>query len=198
MDNQKGQPAQAGISLIITLFIMIIVLAVVLSISVILYSEIKVMRNVGSSVVGFYAADSGIEKVLFYDRQVRLTDGETCDFDFPANCNGTHTPQFPVCVNHKCTTFRGLCEMVNSCASSGTNSSTFCNGITANGTYCSPTSCSNCSVSFSTTFPDNKKVYNTIATTKPDVATGTYDFTISSTGSFSNAQRTIYISITTP
>jgi len=61
---------QEGFSLIITLFIMVIILSVVLSVSVLLYSEIKVIRNIGNSIAAFYAADSGVEKVLFYDRQV--------------------------------------------------------------------------------------------------------------------------------
>ncbi|MCX6723586.1 MAG: hypothetical protein NT155_00215 [Candidatus Staskawiczbacteria bacterium] len=60
---------QKGVSLIITFFIMLIALAVVLTISTILYSEIKVIKSVGNSVIAFYAADSGIEKVLYYDRQ---------------------------------------------------------------------------------------------------------------------------------
>lgn len=62
--------SEKGVSLIITFFIMIIVLAVVLSISIILYNEIKVIRNIGDSVVAFYIADSGVEKTLFYDRKV--------------------------------------------------------------------------------------------------------------------------------
>jgi Tfp pilus assembly protein PilX len=60
---------EKGVSLIITFFIMVIILTVVLSISVLLYSEIKVIRNIGNSVVAFYAADSGIEKTLYYARK---------------------------------------------------------------------------------------------------------------------------------
>jgi len=62
--------SEKGVSLIITFFILVIVLAVVLSISVILYSEIRIIRNIGDSVVAFYAADSGVEKTLYYDRKV--------------------------------------------------------------------------------------------------------------------------------
>lgn len=54
--------SERGVSLIITFFIMIIVLAVVLSISILLYSEVKVIRNIGNSMVSFYAGESGIEK----------------------------------------------------------------------------------------------------------------------------------------
>ena len=66
----KFNNAERGVSLIITFFVLVIVLAVVLSISVILYSELKIIRNIGDSVVAFYAADSGVEKTLYYDRQV--------------------------------------------------------------------------------------------------------------------------------
>ena len=68
--------SEKGVSLIITFFILVIVLAVVLSISVILYSEIKIIRNIGDSVVAFYAADAGVEKTLYYDRKV-VPDGAT-------------------------------------------------------------------------------------------------------------------------
>ncbi len=61
--------SEKGVSLILTFFVLVIVLAVVLSVSVILYSEIKIIRNIGDSVVAFYAADSGVEKVLYYDRK---------------------------------------------------------------------------------------------------------------------------------
>lgn len=61
--------SQKGISLIITFFIMVIILSAVLAISAILYSEIKIIRNIGNSVAAFYLADSGVEKTLYYDRQ---------------------------------------------------------------------------------------------------------------------------------
>lgn len=65
---------EKGVSLIITFFVLVIVLAVVLSISVILYNELKIIRNIGDSVVAFYAADSGVEKTLYYDRKVLPED----------------------------------------------------------------------------------------------------------------------------
>lgn len=68
--------SEKGVSLIITFFILVIVLAVVLSISIILYSEIKIIRNIGDSVVAFYAADSGVEKTLYYDRKA-VPEGAT-------------------------------------------------------------------------------------------------------------------------
>ena len=70
MKNLKIKNLESGVSLIITFFILVIVLAVVLSISVILYSELKIIRNIGDSVVAFYSADSGVEKTLYYDRKI--------------------------------------------------------------------------------------------------------------------------------
>jgi len=60
--------------LIITFFIATIILFVVLSISTFLYTEIKVLRNIGNSLAAYYTAESGIEKVLYYDRQ-QIPDG---------------------------------------------------------------------------------------------------------------------------
>jgi len=62
--------SQKGISLVFTFFIMVIILAMVLGISIILISEIKMIRGMGNSVVAFYAADSGIEKTFYYDRKI--------------------------------------------------------------------------------------------------------------------------------
>jgi len=65
----KFKNSQAGVSLIISFFIMIIILAIIVSITTLLYKEIKTIRNIGNSVVAFYAADSGIEKIMYYDRK---------------------------------------------------------------------------------------------------------------------------------
>lgn len=61
--------SQKGISLILTFFIMTIILAIVLGVGAILVSEIKIIRAMGNSVVAFYAADSGIEKTLYFERK---------------------------------------------------------------------------------------------------------------------------------
>jgi len=65
---------EKGTALIITFFVMTIMLSIVLGIAAILFIEIKMIRGLGNSVVAFYAADSGIEKTLYYDRKV-LTGG---------------------------------------------------------------------------------------------------------------------------
>jgi hypothetical protein len=125
---------EKGVSLIITFFIMMIVLIIVLSISVLLYSGIKVIRNMGNSVISYYAAESGVEKVLYYDRQVVLEDAE-----------------------------RGLCAMLDNCTTgTGTEKSIYCTVTSPNaGTDCVSTSCNNCSFTFTTVLDD--KSYKTTA-----------------------------------
>lgn len=87
MNNKLMIKEEKGISLLITFLVLGIVLSVILGITVILYSEIKSIRNIGYSVVSFYMADSGLEKTLYYDRKQPSEDGfrgicnicESCD-----------------------------------------------------------------------------------------------------------------------
>ncbi len=78
--------SQKGISLVLTFFIMTIILATVLGIGVILFSEIKIIRGMGNSVVAFYAADSGIEKTLYFDRKKILEEMERGLCDICSEC----------------------------------------------------------------------------------------------------------------
>lgn len=154
---------QKGVSLIITFFIMVIILAMDLSISAILYSELKVVRNIGNSVLAFYAADSGVEKVLYYDRKLLPIEEE----------------QFGS---------RGLCYMCFSsnpdkCSEDpGGNSgdkSIFCNSCQYVGSDCDPLTCSDCQVGFETELDDEKhyKIRATVAELGEDLF-----LTIDSTG----------------
>ncbi len=85
----KFKDSEKGVSLIMAFFVMIIILSIIFSVSIILYSEIKVIRNIGDSVVAFYVADSGVEKTLYYDRKV-----------LPKDMRGSK---------------RGICNICNSC-----------------------------------------------------------------------------------
>ena len=62
--NLKNQK-QKGISVLYVVFIASILLAIGLGISAILIQQIKMMREIGYSVVAFYAADSGIERAMY-------------------------------------------------------------------------------------------------------------------------------------
>jgi len=172
---------QQGVSLMITSFIMIIILSVVLSVSAILYSQLKMIKNIGDSVVSFYAADSGIEKVLYYDRRVMPTIGQ----DGQGN---------------NILAERGLCVMYNTsgyqqtaCQGSDSsfdpsvrcNNATVPNALAANG--CDADTCDNCEISFDTTF--NGKSYSVIAR----VQNNPYLLSIESKGNYGNVVRKIEI-----
>jgi hypothetical protein len=183
---------QKGVSLIVTFFIMMIFLAIVLSISILLYSEVKVVRNIGNSMAGLYAADSGIEKILYYDRQVSAT---TTPCSLASPCLSGYT-----CKNGFCNVPRGLCLIFSSsldpasyCQPSGTrDSSVYCVNPTmgsgnGSGMDCVPASCTNCAVTFNTTF-DNRNYYVTATIVSPN-------YTIDSKGAFGSAGREIQILI---
>ena len=60
---------ERGVSLIIVFFIMMILLSVVLSISTILYTQLKNIRNTNDSVISYYAAESGVESFRYDQKQ---------------------------------------------------------------------------------------------------------------------------------
>jgi len=187
----------------ITFFIMIIILSIVLSISALLYSQVKVIRNIGDSMVSFYVADSGIEKVIYYDRQVlpTIANSQNCTSD-------TDCASFPGynCDTNigKCTkpVSRGLCSMISSnyCASNGGgDSSIYCGttsgipsspsavaGTTDPANGCVPSICDDCIVTFSTIL-DTGRTYNVVAN-----VLGT-NLEIQSTGIFGSAERKVQI-----
>lgn len=56
--------SQKGVSFMFAIFILAFILSIALGTSTILVRQIKIMREIGYSVVAFYAADSGMEEVL--------------------------------------------------------------------------------------------------------------------------------------
>ncbi len=54
-----------GVSIYLAVMIMAIMLAIVLGLNTILVGQIKTIRNMGYSVVAFYAAETGIEQALY-------------------------------------------------------------------------------------------------------------------------------------
>ncbi|MBI2053748.1 MAG: DUF2341 domain-containing protein [Candidatus Staskawiczbacteria bacterium] len=158
--------SEKGISLIITFFILTIVLAVVLSISIVLYREIKIIRSVGNSVIAFYLADSGIEKVLYYDRR-----------DKPV---GTTSGICAMCDAFNPTCPAGLSEKILNCSCE-----------VPSGMDCDPLSCTSCQVSFSTDINGNKDYNVTVDVLVQD---GISDLGINSTGEFWRTKRAIKVS----
>jgi len=167
-----GRDCQSGVSLIISFFVMVIIVAIVLAITTLLYNEIKMVRNIGNSVVAFYAADSGIEKVLYYDRKIIPTG-----------------------------TTRGLCSMVNAvlnttaCPTRSDNSEIDsglnCNqvsgvdfAVAGSAGGCDTNACDDCTISFSTSL-DSLKGYEVTA----KVASST--LTIDSLGTYNKLTRKV-------
>ncbi|MBU3934430.1 hypothetical protein KKC00_00445 [Patescibacteria group bacterium] len=70
---------EKGVAFLITFFVMGIALSVILGVSSILISEIKVIRNIGNSVSAFYAADTGIEEIIYFDSN-KIPEGGTRGF----------------------------------------------------------------------------------------------------------------------
>ena len=66
-----------GISLYFGLIIMAIFLAVALGLTTILIGQIGIMKGMGDSVVAFYAADTGIERILMSRESPPPTLGDT-------------------------------------------------------------------------------------------------------------------------
>ncbi len=180
-NKQNKQKNQRGVSLIITFFILTIILAVVLSVSILLYSQVKIIRNIGNSVVAFYAADSGIEKVLYYDRRQRPASGK-----------------------------RGLCNIENTCprpppCEPGQDcwSAFQCLGVSQTPTDienegCDVDVCNNCEVSFYSRLSaagEPEKTYNITAKVSPEDAVGGYfsKLEINSNGSYGGVKREINI-----
>ena len=99
---------------------MTIMLVVVFSVSVILFNQVKITGNLGNSISSLYAAESGVEKTIYFDRKqipqsasrgfcnicnaCTGTDCKNCiktplassgcDVDTCANCQITYTSTF--------------------------------------------------------------------------------------------------------
>jgi hypothetical protein len=65
----KHKNSQKGISLMFSIFILTFILSIALGGASIVIRQVQITRNIGYSVISFCAADSGVEKVLFKDRE---------------------------------------------------------------------------------------------------------------------------------
>ena len=127
---------QKGISLVITFLIMAIMLAVVLSLSSILFNQIKMIANVGNSISSLYAAESGIERTLYLDKK-----------------------QLPIGAS------RGLCNICNTCSGNRCQECTLASLALEGNNGCNIQNCTNCSVTYTLEFDDrtysvNAKIQN--------------------------------------
>jgi len=211
-NNQRGRAhRQAGVSLIMTFFIMIIILAVIFFISALLFVEVRRTKNIGDSVSALYAADSGIEKILYYDYKVIPyieNTGEMCDENTPC-------PAGQICENNTCQipAARGLCTIFdegknpNTCPD-GTGDPIAC--YEKNSPYivgtddgvpdpkfvmtdgCDPNVCADCMVSFKTSFDGRE--YTATGKIYP-VSDEVLIFEVKSTGTFGTASRGVNVAI---
>lgn len=81
----KHKNSQKGISLMFAIFILTFTLGIALGTATILVRQMKIMREIGYSSIAFFAADSGIERVLYEDRKNNLVGTGTMSFTFPDN-----------------------------------------------------------------------------------------------------------------
>jgi len=70
-----------GVSLYLALLILGILLAIGLTISAILLGQIRMIKGMGDSVIAFYAADTGIEKVLINRTDPSSLNGYSATLD---------------------------------------------------------------------------------------------------------------------
>jgi len=82
---------QQGVSLYLAITIMTILLAIVLGISTILIRQLKTIKGMENSVIAFYAADTGVERVLkvIYHDQPESIPTETYHGFFDLGGGGT-------------------------------------------------------------------------------------------------------------
>lgn len=75
--------SEKGVSIYIAVLITVVLLSIALGLSSGLLVQIETLRGIGHSVLAFYAADAGIERVLFIDASTcasitPLEDRVTC------------------------------------------------------------------------------------------------------------------------
>jgi len=92
-----------GISLIFVILIISVILSVAFGVSSILLTQIKILRDVGYSVVSFYAADSGIENVLLTRPPVEIVEtdlgnGATFRVEVTLGGEGNCDPLLNYCI----------------------------------------------------------------------------------------------------
>lgn len=78
-----------GASLYLAVLVMIVLVSIALGLSTILFTQIKIIREMEYSVIAFSAADTGIEKVLCAGENAT----DTVDYSGSLDNNATYTPQ---------------------------------------------------------------------------------------------------------
>lgn len=63
---KKLKNNQSGVVLIMSLMILVVMIISVIALSRVIVGEVKMARNSDNSIVAFYAAESGVERALYY------------------------------------------------------------------------------------------------------------------------------------
>jgi hypothetical protein len=144
--------SQKGVSLVIIFLMMTIIIAMVLSMSVILSHEVQIVTGLGTSEFAFYAIDTGIEKTLYFDRKEVLLGSN-----------------------------RGFCNICTSCNNGTIDPANWCNNCSitplAQG-GCDPANCNNCQLDYDSSFGGD--TYHITATT-PNSSYPNFDMDITGT-----------------
>jgi hypothetical protein len=89
----KIQNSEKGISIMISVLMLSFILTIALGINLILIRQVKVMREVGYSVIALYAADAGVENTLYKNKL--CSSPMTCSTSSPgickSDCSGLET-----------------------------------------------------------------------------------------------------------
>jgi len=75
----KSGGGQKGVSLYFAIIILSILLAIVLGLATILVGQTRMIKGMGDSVAAFFAADTGVEQVLYYDKECRRSGCDSLD-----------------------------------------------------------------------------------------------------------------------
>ena len=98
--SKNNHKNQKGVSLYLTMVILSVLMAVILTMINVAISQIKVIHTLSNSVVAFYAADTGVERVLYavYKEGYIPSKGEC-----PSSYGGTleNEAAYEVCVSDK-------------------------------------------------------------------------------------------------
>lgn len=80
---------QKGVSIFLAVVLMTLFLSMVLGLSAILLSQIRIIQEGGDSVIAFFAADTGAERAIYEDRVV--CKQEACPGYCSEDCSGLPT-----------------------------------------------------------------------------------------------------------
>ena len=94
---------QKGVSLYLTIVILSVLTAALLSLVSISVSQIKIIYSVGDSVIAFYAADTGIERVLYHIFKEGWQPSFFGECPYPAWQILSNDAEYKVCVSDNST-----------------------------------------------------------------------------------------------